>query len=79
MGMKPMPWEKAICSACWPRRTSNSFNELNVKKIITLSPHGFNALKNEYPALGGTYQVFHYTQVLAAYSAASRLRIIFRS
>ena len=41
------------------------FNELNVKKIITLSPHGFNALKNEYPALGGVYQVFHYTQILA--------------
>jgi len=42
------------------------FNELNVKKIMTLSPHGFNALKNEYPVLGGAYQVFHYTQVLAA-------------
>jgi len=43
-------------------------NELNVKKIITLSPHGFNAFKNEYPVLGGTYQVFHYTQVLAAHT-----------
>jgi len=42
------------------------FNQLNVKKIIALSPHGFNALKNEYPALGGAYQVFHYTQILAA-------------
>ena len=41
------------------------FQELHVKKIITLSPHGFNALKNEYPALGGSYEVFHYTQVLA--------------
>jgi Fe-S oxidoreductase len=43
-----------------------NINKLNVKKIIALSPHGFNALKNEYPALGGTYQVFHYTQILAA-------------
>ena len=42
------------------------FNQLNVKKIIALSPHGYNALKNEYPALGGTYQVFHYSQILAA-------------
>jgi Fe-S oxidoreductase len=41
------------------------FNKLNVKRIIALSPHGFNALKNEYPALGGAYQVFHYTQILA--------------
>jgi Fe-S oxidoreductase len=41
------------------------FNQLNVKKIIALSPHGFNALKNDYPALGGAYQVSHYTQILA--------------
>ena len=40
-------------------------NGKNVKKIITLSPHSFNALKNDYPGLGGQYQVFHYTQVLA--------------
>ena len=40
-------------------------NKNNVKQIITLSPHSFNALKNDYPALGGQYQVFHYTQVLA--------------
>ncbi len=40
-------------------------NQFNVKKIITLSPHSFNALKNDYPALGAQYQVFHYTQVLA--------------
>jgi Fe-S oxidoreductase len=46
------------------------FNKLNVKKIIALSPHGFNALKNEYPALGGVYQVFHYTQILADYAAS---------
>jgi Fe-S oxidoreductase len=46
------------------------FNELNVKKIIALSPHGFNALKNEYPKLGGTYEVFHYTQILAAHAGS---------
>jgi Fe-S oxidoreductase len=43
-----------------------NFNKLNVKKVIALSPHGFNALKNDYPALGGSYQVFHYTQILGA-------------
>jgi Fe-S oxidoreductase len=41
------------------------FNQLGAKKIIALSPHGFNALKNLYPALGGVYQVFHYTQIMA--------------
>jgi len=34
------------------------FDQLNVKKIIALSPHGFNALKNEYPALGGLTRCF---------------------
>ncbi len=46
------------------------FHELNVKKIITLSPHGFNALKNDYPALGGSYEVFHYTQVLTKHTGS---------
>ena len=43
------------------------FQELNVKKIIALSPHGFNALKNDYPTLGSDCQVFHYTQIVAAH------------
>jgi len=41
------------------------FTAKGVKKIITLSPHGYNALKNEYPRCGGTYEVYHYTQILA--------------
>ena len=41
------------------------FEELGVKKIITLSPHGFNAFKNEYPSLEGNVEVLHYTQALA--------------
>jgi len=40
------------------------FNELGVRKIITLSPHGFNAIKNDYPAIGGSFEVYHYTQIL---------------
>lgn len=40
-------------------------NGRNVRRIITLSPHSFHALKNDYPALDVRYQVFHYTQVLA--------------
>jgi Fe-S oxidoreductase len=42
-----------------------TFEALGVQKIITLSPHGFNAFKNDYPGLGGRYQVYHYTQILA--------------
>jgi Fe-S oxidoreductase len=35
------------------------------KEIITTDPHAFNALKNEYPALGISYPVRHYTEFLA--------------
>ncbi|MBW1921299.1 MAG: (Fe-S)-binding protein [Deltaproteobacteria bacterium] len=41
------------------------FRELGIQRIITLDPHAFNAFKNDYPELGGHYQVFHYSQVLA--------------
>lgn len=34
------------------------------KKIVTTDPHTYNTLKNEYPKFGGTYEVYHYTQIL---------------
>jgi len=40
------------------------FQELNVQKIITLSPHAYNVLKNDYPQLGGAFEVYHYSQVM---------------
>ncbi len=46
-------------------KNTELFNRNNVKKIITLSPHSLNTFKKDYPGLGGNYQVFHYTQVLA--------------
>ena len=41
------------------------FNMYEVKKIITICPHCFNILKNEYPDLGGNYEVINYLQFLA--------------
>ena len=35
-----------------------------VKKIVTGCPHCFNTLKNEYPELGGNYEVIHHTQLI---------------
>lgn len=35
-----------------------------VKRIVTACPHCFNTLKNEYPALGGSYEVVHHSQLL---------------
>ena len=39
-------------------------NGMGVKKIITQCPHCFNTLLNEYPQLGGNYEVIHHTQLL---------------
>ncbi|HEX2967100.1 MAG TPA: (Fe-S)-binding protein, partial [Syntrophorhabdaceae bacterium] len=40
------------------------FNGLGIEKIVTLSPHAYNAMRNLYPRYGGKYQVLHYTQML---------------
>ncbi len=40
-------------------------NGYGVKKIITTCPHGYNALKKDYPQLGGNYEVYHHTEILS--------------
>lgn len=37
----------------------STLNQYNIKKIVTTCPHCFNTLKNEYPELGGNYNVIH--------------------
>ncbi|MES2809606.1 MAG: (Fe-S)-binding protein [Bacteroidota bacterium] len=39
-------------------------NGYNIKKIVTGCPHCFNTIKNEYPGLGGNYEVIHHTQLI---------------
>lgn len=39
-------------------------NNYDIKKIVTACPHCFNTLKNEYPSLGGHYEVIHHTQLI---------------
>ena len=46
-------------------KNGRTFRKYRFNKIITTDPHAFNALKNEYPALGIAYPVQHYTQFLA--------------
>ena len=41
-----------------------TLNRMGVTKIITQCPHCFNTLSNEYPQLGGTYEVIHHSQML---------------
>ncbi len=65
------------CSGDPARRAGNEFlfqmqamsniqvlNGYNIKKIVTACPHCFNTLKNEYPELGGNYEVIHHTTFL---------------
>ncbi len=50
-------------------------NGYSVKKIVTACPHCFNTLKNEYPDLGGQYEVVHHTQFLKQLLDEGRLSI----
>ncbi len=50
-------------------------NGYEIKKVVTACPHCFNTLKNEYPALGGNYDVMHHTQFLKALLNEGRLKV----
>lgn len=52
-----------------------TLNMYNVKRIVTACPHCFNVLKNEYPALGGNYEVTHHTQYLQQLINEGRLKL----
>lgn len=50
-------------------------NGYEVTKIVTGCPHCFNTLKNEYPALGGKYEVIHHSELLQQLIDAGKLKI----
>jgi len=69
--------KEEMCTGDPARRAGNEFmfqmmaynniqtlNNYGIKKIVTTCPHCFNTLKNEYPVLGGTYDVIHHTSFL---------------
>lgn len=69
--------KEEMCNGDPARRAGNEFlfqmmayqniqilNNYGVKKIVTACPHCFNILKNEYPALGGNYEVIHHSVFL---------------
>ncbi len=69
--------KEEACTGDPARRAGNEFlfqmmayqniqilNGYGIKKIVTTCPHCFNTLKNEYPELGGTYDVIHHTTFL---------------
>lgn len=76
------------CSGDPARRSGNEFvfqmlalqnigilNQYKINKIVTTCPHCFNTLKNEYPALGGNYEVVHHTTFIHELLKTGRLII----
>jgi len=50
-------------------------NGYQVKKIVCGCPHCFNTIKNEYPALGGNYEVMHHTQLVQQLIDEGKLKV----
>jgi heterodisulfide reductase subunit D len=53
----------------------NILNGYNVKKIVTGCPHCFNTIKNEYPSLGGSYDIMHHTEFINGLIKSGRIKI----
>jgi len=51
-------------------------NGYGVKKIITICPHGYNAIKKDYPNFGGNFEVYHHTEIIAKLIAEGRIKLI---
>jgi Fe-S oxidoreductase len=75
-----------LCTGDPARRSGNEYvfqmlamqnvetlNGMGVKKIVTQCPHCFNTLKNEYPQLGGNYEVVHHSQLLETLVTSGKL------
>ena len=50
-------------------------NGYDIKKIVTACPHCFNTIKNEYPELGGKYEVIHHTQLINGLMKEGKLSV----
>jgi len=50
-------------------------NSYEIKTIVTADPHSYNTFKNEYPELGGNYEVYHHTQYIKTLIDTGRLTI----
>ncbi len=53
----------------------NLYNSKGVKKIIVTSPHCLYTMKNEYPELGGEFEVYHYTEILAKAVSEGKVKL----
>jgi Fe-S oxidoreductase/nitrate reductase gamma subunit len=51
----------------------DAMNGYSVKKIIATCPHGYNALKKDYPNFGGNFEVYHHTEIIADLMAQGKI------
>jgi Fe-S oxidoreductase len=81
--------DEESCTGDPARRAGNEFlfqmnalqniqtlNMYEVKRIVTACPHCFNTLKNEYPELGGHYDVIHHTQFLNELIESGQIQLV---
>jgi len=72
------PAKRAGNEFLFQMQAMNNITTLNgyaVKKIVTGCPHCFNTLKNEYPSLGGTYEVIHHTRLVQQLIDQGKLKV----
>jgi heterodisulfide reductase subunit D len=72
------PAKRAGNEFLFQMQAMNNINVLNgyrVKKIVTGCPHCFNTLKNEYPSLGGSFEVQHHTEFIRNLLESGRIKI----
>ena len=80
--------KEEMCTGDPVRRAGNEFlfqmmayqniqtlNNYGIKKIVTTCPHCFNIFKNEYPDLGGNYEVIHHTSFLQQLIDEGKIRL----
>lgn len=80
--------KEEMCTGDPARRAGNEFlfqmmayqniqvlNGYGIKKIVTTCPHCFNTLKNEYPELGGKYEVIHHAEFLQQLINEGKIRM----
>src|SRR5437870_2885470 len=80
--------KEELCTGDPARRAGNEFlfqmmayqniqtlNMYGIKKIVTTCPHCFNIIKNEYPPLGGNYEVIHHSLFLQQLIEQGRIKL----
>ena len=57
------------------RQNIETLNRYKFRRIVTICPHGYHMLKNEYAKMGGNYQVLHHSELLLNSWPQGKIRI----